>query len=148
MQSLSDFYHTHYPSTPFSIAFLSGSHLLQLQHMLTVALRFQSGNPDAPTVPFSELLIARIIEFCNKFALVTPHPAQMRITDEMFIREYIDNLVWDENYGSFWSRWVAEGIPDPNNIPLPIYGEKRNMTVETSNYMLSHPFGTEKLPRY
>jgi hypothetical protein len=79
---------------------------------------------------------------------VTPHPAQLRITDEMFIREYIDNIVWDENYGSFWNRWCAEGIPDPNNIPLPIYGEKRNMTVETSNYMLSHPFGTEKLPRY
>jgi hypothetical protein len=150
MQSLSEYYHTHthHPITPFSLVFLSGQHLLQLQQMLTVSLRYNSGNPDAPLVPFSDLLIARLIEFCSKFDQVTPHPAQMRITDEMFIREYMDNMTWDENYGSFWKRWCAEGIPDPNNIPLPIYGDKREMAVESSNYMLSHPFGTERLPRY
>jgi hypothetical protein len=116
--------------------------------MLTVAVRFNSGNPDTPTVEFSDMLLARLIDFCKKFALVTPHVAQMRITDEMFIRSYIDNLVYEDNYQRFWDRWCIEGIPDPNNIPQPIYGEKRNQTVETSNYMLSHPFGTERLPRY
>lgn len=148
MQSLSDFYHTQYPATAFSHAFLNGSHLLHLQQMLTSALRYTSGNPDAATVPFSELLIARLIEFCQRFRHVHPQPEQLRITDEMFIKEYIDNMTYDENYTSFWKRWCAEGIPDPNNIPLPLYGDKRDLTLDMSNYTLSHPFGTERLPRY
>lgn len=148
MQSLSDFYHTQYRSTPFTMAFLSDKHLLQLQHMLTVALRFTSGNESAPTVPFSELLVARLIQFTKQFDEVIPHVPQMRIADEMFINEYIDNMAWDENYGAFWKRWCSEGIPDPNNIPLPLYGDKRDLEVDTSNYQLSHPFGSPFLPRY
>ena len=147
-QTLTDFYHARYMKTPFTEAFLDGAHLLKLQHLLTVALRYTSGCDSAPLVPFSELLVARLIEFTNKFKHVAPYPQQMKITDEMFIREYIDNMVWDENYGQFWKRWCSEGIPDPNNIPLPEYGDKRNQTLELTNYMLSHPFGTERLPRY
>jgi hypothetical protein len=148
MQSLSDFYHTHYSATAFTLAFLSGAHLLQLQHKLTVALRYTSGTDSAPLVPFSELLVARLIDFATKFRYVTPYPQQMKITDQMFINEYIDNMSWDENYGMFWKRWCSEGIPDPNNIPLPLYGDKRDLTLELTDYSLSHPYGTERLPRY
>ncbi len=148
MQSLSEFYHTHYPATQFTLVFLSDRHLLHLQHMLTVALRYTSGNDSAPTVPFSELLVARLIEFTKQFQGVVPHPQQLRIADEMFMKLYIDNMAWDENYGAFWKRWCSEGIPDPNNIPLPLYGDKRDLEVDTSNYTLSHPFGSPFLPRY
>jgi len=148
MQSLSDFYHTQYPCTPFSTAFLDGLHLLQLRDQLTTALRFTTGNPYAEQVPFSEMLVARLIYFTQQFQLTEPHPEAMRKADEMFIGEFIDNMTWDANYKSFWQRWCSEGIPDPNNMPLPIYGDKRDMTIETSDYMLSHPFGTERLPRY
>ena len=148
MQSLSDYYHTQYPTTPFSLAFLNDRHLLHLQNLLTVSLRYTSGNDTAPVVPFSELLVARLIEFTKQFQEIIPHPQQMRIADEMFIKKYIDNMAWDENYGAFWKRWCTEGIPDPNNIPLPLYGDRRDMEVDTSNYTQSHPFGTPFLPRY
>ena len=148
MPSLSEFYHTQYPTTDFTLAFLSDRHLLHLQHLLTVALRHTSGNDNAAVVPFSELLVARLIKFAQQFQYVNPQPQQMRVADEMFINEYIDNMTWDENYGAFWKRWCAEGIPDVNNIPLPLYGDKRDMEVDTSNYALSHPFGTPFLPRY
>lgn len=148
MPSLSEFYHTQYPGTPFTKVFLSDKHLLQLQHMLTVALRYTSGNPSAPVVPFSELLVGRLINFAQKFKDVVPLPTQMKMADDMFTNLYIDNMAWDENYGAFWKRWCAEGIPDPNNIPLPLYGDKRDLEVDTSNYTLSHPFGSPFLPRY
>lgn len=148
MQSLSEFFHTQYAGTPFTKVFLSDRHLLQLQHMLTVSLRYTSGNPSAATVPFSELLVGRLIEFAKQYKDVVPLPAQMKMADEMFMNLYIDNMAWDENYGAFWKRWCAEGIPDPNNIPLPLYGDKRDLEVDTSNYTLSHPFGSPFLPRY
>ena len=148
MPSLSEYFHTQYPPTPFTLAFLDGKHLLHLQHMLTVALRYTSGNDSAPKVPFSELLIARLILFAKQFREVIPHAQQMRIADDMFIKEYIDNMAWDENYNTFWKRWCSEGIPDPNNIPLPLYGDKRDLEVDTSNYSLTHPFGSPFLPRY
>ena len=116
--------------------------------MLTVALRYTSGNPSAPVVPFSELLVGRLINFAQKFKDVVPLPTQMKMADDMFTNLYIDNMAWDENYGAFWKRWCAEGIPDPNNIPLPLYGDKRDLEVDTSNYTLSHPFGSPFLPRY
>jgi hypothetical protein len=148
MPSLSEFYHTQYATTEFTLAFLNDRHLLHLQHLLTVALRYTSGNDSVALVPFSELLLGRLIKFATQFQHVVPHAQQMRIADEMFISEYIDNMTWDENYGSFWKRWCAEGIPDINNIPLPLYGDKRDLEVDTSNYALSHPFGTSFLPRY
>lgn len=148
MQSITSFFHTQYPATPFTRSFLDDRHLLQLQQQLTVALRYTSGNPSAPVVPFSELLVARIIDYAKKMKHVQPSPQQMRMVDDMFVARYVDDMTWESNYKQVWNRWCAEGIPDPNNIPLPIYGDKRDMTLDVSNYSLSHPFGTEFLPRY
>ena len=59
----------------------------------------------------------------------------------------------DQNEGryfetAFWKRWCSQGLPDPNNIPLPLAAEYTDYTVETDGYMLNNPNGYKKFPHW
>ncbi len=47
---------------------------------------------------------------------------------------------------AFWRRWCSQGIPDPNNVPLPLAPERTDFTIETDGYMLSNPIRYTNFP--
>ena len=138
MQSLQAFYEENNAPTEFTRLFLSGENMQAIREMLTRAVR--SGTADKTvTVRFTESLLGGLLEWATKYRLVGRDA--LPYVNSQFVLKWQNAMVYDCNMGTVYNRWCVEGIPDPNNIPLPIATGKRNMTLDTSAYMLSHPFG-------
>jgi hypothetical protein len=149
MPTLREFYNQlNDGGTSFTNAFLSGPNLLDIQVELTALVNKQSGQPGAPLVTFSDALIGGLLYFSSKFRNSHIDKQVLSNANTMFINMYAPGMVWEENQGNFWKRWCADGIPDPNTIPLPMQPDKRDMQLETSGYHLSYPWGTENYPKW
>lgn len=140
MQTIDAYYASTHTPTAFTRAFLSGENILLLQTMFSDAVRQGTGNP-AINVQFTESLLGGIMHYATKYRLVQLYPGTLMSINKEFVLKWQNGMVYDANMGAVYNRWCEDGIPDPNNIPLPIATGKRNLTLDTSTYMLSDPWG-------
>ena len=149
MQSLHDFFGSEYGHSPFSHVFLDGRNLRTIQAMLTEEVRLGTGTRDVPVVDLTVDLLSKLIQFAYDMRLVVATTESLQRSNLMFVKMHSDSLVHDANMGKFFRRWCTDGIPDPNNVPLPISaGDSIDMTLDTSSYRLSHPYGMKHRPRF
>lgn len=151
MISLLDFFLAEFGpdvDTPFVRAFLDGKNLLRIQALLTEQLRARIGSPTVPTVEFSEGLLSSLMAFARNFREGPGTPIVINRANESFAEQNADANEGRFYETAFWKRWCTQGIPDPNNIPLPLVGDKPDFTVETDGYVLNNPIGYAKYPHW
>lgn len=147
-QSLLQFFQQNYDiSTRFTNLFLSGENLLNIQALLTKRLREKVNQPQLPPVQFSESILGALMAQAVQYRLSWVAEDTIAYANVVFVENMIESLVARYYETSFWKRWCHQGIPDPNNIPLPLMPERTDYTAETSNYLLSDPWGANK-PMY
>lgn len=134
--------------TPFVRAFLSGENLLRIQELLTAQLRERIGTPTVPVVEFSEGLLSSLMAFARNFRLSPGTPIVVQRANASFAEQNADANEGRFYETAFWKRWCTQGLPDPNNIPLPLVGDKPDFTVETDGYVLNNPIGYAKYPHW
>lgn len=128
-------------STAFTESFLSVKNLQQIQQQLTVKLRQITGNPVLPVVEFTEAVLDALMTTAQSY-----HYSWVNLdTIEYANLTLVDNLMpsMEARYyeAATWRRWCDQGIPDPNNVPLPLAPEKTDFTAEIDSYTLSDPWG-------
>jgi hypothetical protein len=134
--------------TPFVRAFLDGANLLRIQALLTDQLRARIGSPTVPLVEFSEGLLSSLMAFARNFYLGPATPIVIERANASFAESNADANEARFYETAFWKRWCTQGLPDPNNIPLPLVGDKPDFTVETDGYVLNNPIGYAKYPHW
>lgn len=145
---LAYFVNTFLVDTPFVQAFLHGKNLLIVQRMLTEQLRRQVENPSLPTVEFSEAILSALMKFAITYQNTHVTPETLARANYVFADEMAEQNEGRYYETAFWKRWCTQGIPDPNNIPLPIQGDRPDFTVETGAYILNNPIGYNKFPHW
>ena len=151
MITLLDFVRTEWGDemdTPFVRAFLDGKNLLTIQSLLTNQLRERIGSSTVPLVEFSEGLLSSLMAFARNFRLGPATPIVIHRANVSFAEQNADANEGRFYETAFWKRWCTQGIPDPNNIPLPLVGDKPDFTVETDSYVLNNPIGYAKYPHW
>ena len=133
--------------TPFIHEFLSLSNLAHIQHLLTQQLGDAVENPEGvELVGWSQLLLEAAKTFAVQYKLVEPTPDNILKANYVFAKQMLPQNEARYYETAFWRRWCAQGIPDPNNIPLPLAPERTDFTTQTSDYMLSNPIGYTRYP--
>lgn len=149
LTTLVDFFRTQSGiSTPFTEAFLRGDNLLKIQKALTENLRLRTEDSNVPQVEFSELLLQALMAFAHQYRLAWVNEDVLKYANYVFVEQMADQNEGRYWEASFWKRWCQQGIPDPNNIPLPIPNEKPNFTVEIDSYTLSNPIAYKRIPQW
>lgn len=133
-------------ASAFAQEFLSPVNIEKIQVIMTTQLGQTVGNPNIYLVEMTDALMSAAVLFADQYRGVIP-------TDDVLMRA---NLVFSDQMLSqnetryyetaFWRRWCYQGIPDPNNVPLPLAPERTDFTTETDGYMLSNPIGYTNFP--
>jgi hypothetical protein len=134
--------------TPFVNAFLHGENLLRIQEVLTAQLRQRTKNAQVPTIQFSDAILSALMTFAYKYRLTVLSPGVLENANHVFADQLADQNEGRYFETAFWKRWCSQGLPDPNNIPLPLAAEYTDYTVETDGYMLNNPNGYKKFPHW
>ena len=132
--------------TEFTHEFLSPPNLSKIQHIMTAQLSRATGNPDVYLVQMSDALLTAACSFADQYRDVTPTPDILNRANHVFADQMLEQNEARYYETAFWRRWCAQGIPDPNNIPLPLAPERTDFTVETDGYILSNPTGYTNFP--
>ena len=130
----------------FASAFLSDVNLAAIQTLLTTQLRVATENPQLPQVEWSSAITDALLAFADTYREVAPTPEIVAKANFWFSDQMLSQNEARYYESAFWRRWCEQGIPDPNNIPLPLKAERSDFTVETSAYMLSDPLGYRRFP--
>lgn len=138
--SLRKFYSQHFERTAFTDAFLQGANLASMQKDLAYMVFLQT-HIRTPPIQFDEGLLNSLMMFARTHKSTRVSKTSLQNANKMFMRSVVDGLVWEANYSDFYGRWCSDGIPDPNNIPLPLPAGKTDMTVDTSPITMTHPWG-------
>lgn len=147
--TLLDYYITQFEhDTPFVRRFLHGANILKIQKMMTENLRQRIGLDYVPTIQFSDSILAHLMYFTQKYREAWDTEEVINRANVTFVEQFADQNEGRYYETSFWKRWCAQGLPDPNNIPLPLQGDKPDFTVETDGYMLGNPNGYKVYPRW
>ena len=130
----------------FVSVFLSDVNLSALSTLMTTQLRDATANPRLPMVQWSDALLEAVCAFADRYRTSPATPqvvayANFAYADQMLSQN--ESRVYES---AFWSRWCEQGLPDPNNVPLPLESERTDFTVETSGYMLSESIGIQRFP--
>lgn len=133
--------------TPFVRAFLHGSNLLTLQKMMTDSLKNRV-ETEVPPVGFSDAIISQLMYFAVTYRLTWLTPETLARANSVFVEQFQEQNEGRYYETAFWKRWCSQGLPDPNNIPLPVDGDRPDFTVETDAYLLNNPIGYKKYPRF
>lgn len=133
--------------TPFTRAFLHGKNLLVLQAMLTTSLQ-QRVETEVPPIGFSDAIISQLMNFALTYRETWATPESLARANAVFVEQFADQNEGRYYETAFWKRWCSQGLPDPNNIPLPLDGDRPDFTVETDAYILNNPIGYKKYPRW
>lgn len=128
-------------NTVFTDAFLNGKNLIVIQRMLTQNLRRATRNPSLPLVQFTENLLSALLQFAFKYRLAWGNENTLQYANYTFVEQLSEQNESHFYENAFWKRWCEQGIPDPNNIPLPTPGDRTDFTTQTDGYMLSNPIG-------
>ena len=140
--SLADFYTKEYHDrTRFTDSFLDGANLLRIQQLLTTTLRAQTAQPTLPVVGFSDAILGRLLRMANVYRDASADPATIQYANDTFVSNMMESLVARYYDTAFWKRWCHQGIPDPNNVPLPLAPERTDYTTESDSYTLADPWG-------
>lgn len=134
--------------TPFVNTFLHGKNLLRIQQLLTAQLRQRTKNAQVPTIQFSDAILSALMTFAYKYRLTVLSPGVLENANKVFVDQLADQNEGRYFETAFWKRWCSQGLPDPNNIPLPLAAEYTDYTVETDGYMLNNPNGYKKFPHW
>jgi len=134
--------------TPFIRAFLTGTNLLQVQALLTQKLRERTRNNNVPVVQFSDAIISALMTFAYKYRDTTATPFVIQNANGVFVDQIADQNEARYFEAAFWKRWCSQGLPDPNNIPLPLAPDFTDYTVETDAYILNNPNGYKRFPHW
>lgn len=134
-------------NTPFVRAFLHGTNLLSIQQLLTDSLKQRVG-VDVPLVEFSDAIVSQLMYFAVTYRLIWLTPETLARANSVFVEQFADQNEGRYYETAFWKRWCSQGLPDPNNIPLPLDGDRPDFTVETDGYLLNNPIGYKKYPRF
>jgi len=132
--------------TPFIHEFLGLPNLARIQILLTRQLGEVVDNQDVELVGWSQLLLEAAKTFAVQYKLVEPTQANIMKANYVFSKQMLPQNEARYYETAFWRRWCAQGIPDPNNIPLPLAPERTDFTTQTSDYMLSNPIGYTRFP--
>ena len=132
--------------TPYAHAFLASPVLNAIQDALTSQLQHATGNPDVLPVELTELIQSALMDFALRYREVMPTPDIIRQSVANFADEMATQNETRYYETAFWRRWCSQGFPDPNNVPLPLAPERTDFTIETSDYMLSHPVSYRNFP--
>jgi hypothetical protein len=141
--TLVQFYVDHFVDgdTPFARAFLDGRNLLQIQAELTRQLRRRTRNEGVPVVQFSDAILSALMTFAFRYRATPVNGTRVGDASTIFADQLADQNEARYFESAFWRRWCSQGLPDPNNIPLPLAPDFTDYTVETDAYMLSNPNG-------
>lgn len=126
----------------FARVFLHGVNLRRVQHMMTAQLRERTRNPGVPLIEFSDAIVAALMSFAFRYRAVRDVSVSVL---EYANRVFADQIA-DQNEAryfdtAFWKRWCSQGLPDPNNIPLPLAADYTDYTAEIDSYTLTNPNG-------
>jgi hypothetical protein len=129
---------------PFASKFLSSLVLDALQDLMTSQLRAAIGKPDVPRVELA-VLHSVLVEFALGYRYTHPTPERVHAC----VVEFADQMQSpnETRYREIavWNR-RRQGIPHPSNMPMPLAPEGTDFTLETSDYMLSHPISYRNFP--
>ena len=139
--SLLNFYTTQFGDSAFARAFLHGNNLLKIQDELTGQLRRRTKNDNVQKVQFSDAILSALMTFAFKYRDTAVYGDVVSRASRVFVDEFADQNEARYFENAFWRRWCSQGLPDPNNIPLPLAAEFTDYTVETDAYTLSNPNG-------
>lgn len=128
-------------STPFTETFLSGQNMLVIQTGLTQKLRQLTRNAQLTPVEFTDAVIDALMTTAHTYRLAILNIDTLAYANLTLIDNLMPSLETRYYESAVWKRWGAQGIPDPNNIPLPIPPDTNDFTAETDSYMLSDPWG-------
>lgn len=128
-------------SEPFTEAFLGGANLRRIQNELTVKMRQVTGNGTLPVVEFSDGILDGLMTMAYMYRLALLNVETLWYANLSFVESMIPSMEARYHESAAWNRWTAQGIPDPNNIPLPLPRDSTDFTAETDVYMLSDPWG-------
>ena len=145
--SLDDWFRQYHTSTPMTDAFLHGRNLLEIQKMLTAAVRSDTGLPDAPAIEFNEQVLSGLMWYAQEFDDAVPSLQAIANLNDKFVQDFMSGMVWDANQRNQYKRWEREGAPDPHNVPLPQQTEKEERNADPSAYLLRHPWGG-RIPQF
>ena len=133
--------------TPFVRAFLDGRNLVQIQQLLTESLK-ERVETDVPLVQFSDAILSQLMYFARTYRLTWLTPQTLARANATFVEQFADQNEGRYYETAFWKRWCSQGLPDPNNIPLPLDGDRPDFTVQTDAYILNNPIGYKRYPRF
>jgi len=131
----------------FVLAFLSVMNLSTLSSLMTTQLREATENPLIPMVDWSDALLDAVLVFAHQYRISPATPQVMAYANFAFADQMLSQHESRYLETAFWRRWCEQGIPDPNNMSLPLEPERTDFTVETAGYMLSDPTGYRRFPR-
>ena len=130
----------------FVAAFLSDINLAAIQTMLTQQLREATGFTMMPTVEWSTAITDALLAFADRYSTSPATHQVVAYANFGFADQMLSQNEARYYESAFWRRWCEQGVPDPNNIPLPLKSERTDFTVETSGYILSDPVGYMRFP--
>ena len=144
-RTLDAHYHSQYPRTSFTTAFLGADNLRTIMREVLAEVEVRLGDREVPEQFrtsvgfFSAAVLGRIMREAHESQTASPDlvPAANRMVRSSLVR-----IVTAECLAATTrNRFVVDGYPDPTNVPLALREERDDYTVETSDYMLSHPYG-------
>ncbi len=130
----------------FVATFLSDINLSAIQTLLTHQLRVTTDNPMIPVVEWSAAITDALLAFADRYRTSPSTPQVVAYANFAFADQMLSQNETRYYESAFWRRWCEQGVPDPNNIPLPLQRERTDFTVETSSYMLSDPVNYLRFP--
>jgi hypothetical protein len=136
-----------YVSSPFTMAFLHPQNLNNILYIMTLQLSDATQNPDVHMVELTQGISDSAQLFAYQYRDTMPTQDVMDRANLVFADQMLSQNETRYHETAFWRRWCEQGIPDPNNIPLPLASERTDFTTQTSNYMLSNPIRVKSYPR-
>ena len=143
-------YQSHFDTkavTNFEVYFLSESNLNLLQSLLTKQLQYAVGSELlAETVVWDEALLSILFDFVYKRNHIPVSADTLDTARSEFVSESLGVIETQHYNRAHWRRWCTQGVPDPNNMPLPVETTRPDTTVDVSSYLLSAPIGLTRPP--
>jgi hypothetical protein len=135
-------------NSAFIQAFLHGGNLLRIQNLLTEQLRTRIQNPALPVVQFTDALVSQLMDFALTYRLAWENHMVLDFANYAFAEQMLDQNEARFYEAANWQRWCEQGIPDPNNVPLPLPAERTDFTAEIDSYTFANPIGYKKFPHW
>ena len=130
----------------FASEFLHPVNLDKILRIMTHQLGRVTENPEVFMVELTAGITEAARQFAYQYRTVIPTVDVLAKANMVFADQMLEQNEARYYETAFWRRWCAQGIPDPNNISLPLAPERTDFTTQTDDYMLSNPIGYHNYP--